>query len=113
MTGSDRKTTPSEEWYILRDEATDQPVGYISDSGDTRDADAATTERVYRAFQTHLLVQDGNVVEELGMCFDRVCSIGPADPEHDQMVLRNLGALTGLRPEAQQDPGNDDANTEV
>jgi hypothetical protein len=84
---------------VLRDELTEEPVGYINAHGETRDTDPGTTERVERAFARELLVQNDEVVEELGMCFDGVCSIGPGDPAHDALVLKNLGALAGLRPE--------------
>lgn len=103
MSGDDLKPTKNEEWYMLKDEMSDTSVGYINASGDTRGTDSGTTHRVTEAFNKDLLVKDGDVVDELGMCFDGVCSIGPADPGHDQMVLRNLGALTGLRPEAPGD----------
>jgi hypothetical protein len=43
------------------------------------------------------------------MCFDGVCSIGPSDPAHDALVLKNLGALAGLRPE-RADPERDNGS---
>jgi hypothetical protein len=82
---------------------TDNAVGYVDASGHTRDTDEEIAERVRNAFDTDLLVQEGEVVEELGMCFDGVCTIGPSDPAHDALVLKNLGALTGLCPERQED----------
>lgn len=99
MSGSD-PTATNRDWYLLKDETTDETVGYIDTEGNTRETDAETTARVREAFDRDLIVQDDEVVDELGMCFDGVCSIGPADPGHDALVLRNLGALTGLRPEA-------------
>lgn len=79
---------------------TGEPKGFITADGVTRETDATTGQKVQDAFSTDLLVQDGQVLEELGgVCFDGVCSIGPADPAHNRMVLQNLGALTGLRPE--------------
>lgn len=83
---------------MLKDEVTDEPAGLIDAHGNTRDADPETEERVRQAFACDLLVREGEVVEEFGICFDGVCSIGPNDPGHDALVLRNLGALTGLRP---------------
>ena len=91
--------TDERQWLLLRDELTGEPKGYVNAHGETRDADAETRQRIAGAFSRELLVRDGEVVEELGMCFDGVCSIGPADPSHDALVLRNLGALSGLRPE--------------
>lgn len=83
---------------------TDQPVGYIDEHGNTKDATPEAEERVRKAFDRDLLVKDGEMLDELGMCFDGVCAVRPADPEHDALVLRNLGALSGLRPE----PASDD-----
>ncbi len=100
MTGSDPRTRNDDGgWLLLRDELTEEPVGYVNAHGETRETDPATAERVERAFARELLVQDDEVVEELGMCFDGVCSIGPGDPAHDALVLKNLGSLAGLRPE--------------
>lgn len=113
MNGNDPQQPTNDrpqEWLVLKDEMTDDVVGYIDTSGHTRDTDPETEARVRGAFGRELLVQNGEVVEELGMCFDGVCSIGPADPDHDALVLRNLGALTGLRPERQtpQEPESAD-----
>lgn len=75
-------------------------MGRITADGEVRDADDETTAKVREAFSRDLIVKDNEVVEELGgVCFDGVCTVGPADPAHNAMVLRNLGALTGLRPE--------------
>ena len=112
MSGSEPRSpegATDEEWLVLRDELTDEQVGYVNAHGETRDTDPATTERVQRAFGRELLVQNDEVVEELGMCFADVCSIGPADPAHDALVLKNLGALAGLRPERQEHPADDEA----
>jgi hypothetical protein len=86
---------------------TGETAGYIDREGNTRATDPEVEERVRNAFDRELLVRDGDVVEELGICFDGVCSIGPGDPAHDALVLRNLGALTGLRPVARLDHGDD------
>lgn len=104
MTGSGKNTNKT-DWYLLKDEMTDTTVGYIDAEGNTRDTDGATDTKVRDAFNRDLLVENGEVVEELGMCFGGVCSVGPSDPGHDALVIRNLGALTGLRPEA---PADDD-----
>jgi hypothetical protein len=88
---------------VLKDELTDEPAGLIDADGNTRETGPETEARVRQAFDHELLVRDGEVLEELGICFDGVCSIGPADPRHDALVLRNLGALTGLRPETRSE----------
>ena len=94
---------------------TGQDKGFITADGEVRDTDAETTEKVRDAFAKDLIVKDDEVVEELGgVCFDGVCTVGPADPAHNAMVLRNLGALTGLRPErageSDGEPGPADTN---
>jgi hypothetical protein len=79
---------------------TGEPKGFVTADGATKGTDPMTEQKVHDAFATDLLVRDDQVLEELGgVCFDGVCSIGPADPAHNRMVLQNLGALTGLRPE--------------
>jgi hypothetical protein len=79
---------------------TGQDKGFMTADGEVREADDETTAKVRDAFAKDLIVMDDEVVEELGgVCFDGVCTIGPSDPAHNAMVLRNLGALTGLRPE--------------
>jgi len=87
------------EWYVLKDEATEETAGLVDAHGNTRDASPETRTRVRQAFDRDLLVREGEVLEDLGMCFDGVCAVTPGDPEHDALVLKNLGALTGLRPE--------------
>lgn len=104
MSGNEQQQTDNHEWYVLKDELTDKPAGLIDADGNTRETDSETEARVRQAFNRELLVRDGEVLEDLGMCFDGVCSIGPSDPEHDALVLRNLGALAGLRPEKAQKP---------
>lgn len=87
---------------------TEEDKGFIATDGETRGTDEVTAGKVREAFARDLLVKDDEVVAELGgVCFDGVCTIGPADPTHNALVLRNLGALTGLRPE----PATDDAQT--
>lgn len=79
---------------------TGQDKGYIAPDGEVRDTDAETASKVRQAFGRDLIVKEDEVVDELGgACFDGVCTIGPSDPTHHTQVLRNLGALTGLRPE--------------
>jgi hypothetical protein len=99
-------------WYQLKDEMTDQIKGYITPSGETKETDAETTEKIRKAFDTELIVKENEVVEELGgVCFDGVCTITPNDPGHNMMVLRNLGALTGLRPAEIDDEGKEPGDT--
>ena len=101
MSGNDRKTMNDDEWYVFQDEMTGETAGYIDRHGNTRATDPDIDDRVRNAFAREILVRDGDVVEELGICFDGVCSIGPSDPSHDALVLKNLGALTGLQPAAE------------
>lgn len=87
----------------------------MTKDGETRATDAETAGKVREAFGKDLIVQQGEVAEELaGVCYDGVCTVGPADPSHNAMVLRNLGALTGLRPESleedETDSGTKDTN---
>lgn len=103
MSGHEQKQTSNHEWYVLKDELTDEPAGLIDADGKTQGTDPETESRVRQAFGRELLVRDGEVVEELGICFDGVCSVSPGDPDHDALVLKNLGALTGLRPEIRAD----------
>jgi hypothetical protein len=90
----------ADAWYRIRDEMTGEPKGFITKDGETRETDRETTQKVQTAFARDLITKDNEVVEELGgVCFDGVCTIAPIDPAHNRMVLQNLGALTGLRPE--------------
>jgi len=91
---------------------TGQDKGFIAPGGETRDADADTVEKVRQAFSRDLITMDNEVVEELGgVCFDGVCTIAPTDPNHAALVLRNLGALTGLRPELTDESGEEASAT--
>lgn len=98
-------------WYQLEDEMTEQPKGFVNANGETREADTDTAKKVREAFSSDLIVKDDEVVEELGgVCFDGVCTIAPNDPGHNKMVLRNLGALTGLRPSRVNEPDAESGN---
>jgi len=91
---------------------TGQDKGYISPDGETRETDEVTATKVREAFSRDLIAMENEVVEELaGVCFDGVCTIGPSDPAHNQLVLRNLGALTGLRPERIDEPDEEAGTT--
>jgi hypothetical protein len=91
---------------------TGEDKGLIAPDGTTRETDEDTTRKVRDAFSRELITMENEVVEELGgVCFDGVCTIGPSDPAHNQMVLRNLGALTGLRPEPIEEPNEETGTT--
>jgi hypothetical protein len=107
VSGDERNTANDGQWYLLEEEMTGETVGYIDDKGNTRATTPDTAERVRKAFSRNLLIQGDDVVEELGICFDGICSVGPSDAEHDALVLRNLGALTGLRPATSRELGDD------
>lgn len=99
-------------WYRIRDEVTGEPKGYITADGVTRDTDPETAEKVQAAFSKDLMARENEVIEELGgVCFDGVCTIAPSDPAHHRMVLQNLGALTGLRPERIEEQGDEAGTT--
>lgn len=84
---------------------TGEDKGLIAQSGETRNTDEDTARKVQDAFSRDLITMDNEVVEEMGgVCFDGVCTIGPSDPAHNALVLQNLGALTGLRPERIDEP---------
>ncbi|HWV23794.1 MAG TPA: hypothetical protein VNZ58_06370 [Thermomicrobiales bacterium] len=101
MSGNDPNN--DHEWYVLKNEATEESAGLIDAHGNTRETSPETESRVREAFAHDLTVKNGEVLEDFGMCFDGVCSITPNDPEHDALVLKNLGALTGFRPEHRDD----------
>lgn len=102
----------AEAWYRIRDEMTGEAKGFITADGETRDADTETAQKVQAAFAKDLMARDNEVVEELGgVCFDGVCTIAPTDPAHNLLVLQNLGALTGLRPERIDEPDEEAGTT--
>lgn len=87
-----------DEWFDLVELETDRVVGQITRNGDVRTRDAAVASRVRDAFQRSLMARDDELVDELGVCFAGVESIGPADRAHRDLVFRNLGLLAGLLP---------------
>lgn len=103
MSGKEQSPLNDQEWYVVKDETTDESVGLIDTHGNTREMTAENQSRVQNAFKRELLVKNGEVAADLGMCFDSVCSVTPGDPQHDALVLKNLGALAGLRPEHKTD----------
>jgi hypothetical protein len=86
--------------YELVDVATGDVVGALTSAGDVRADDPAVAARVRATFARDLLVRDGEVVEELGVCFADVETVRPGDPDHMHLVLTNLGALAGVVPKS-------------
>ncbi len=84
----------------LLDPASGERVGQLRPDGEVVSADPAVVAAVERAFGRELLVRDGEVVEELGVCFADVVTVRPGEPEHAALVRRNLFALTGYLPAA-------------
>jgi hypothetical protein len=78
--------------------ATGTVVGRLSPDGRVTSDDAGVIDRIEAAFQRELIVQDGTIVDELGLCYADVETLCPGDPRQIQLVLRNLAALTGLLP---------------
>ncbi len=87
------------EWYELIDPVTDRVVGHVTREGEVRSDDPAVELRVHAAFQRTLVMKDGVVAEELGVCFAGIETIVPGDPAHLDLVFRNIGLLTGLVPQ--------------
>jgi hypothetical protein len=91
--------THQPEWYDLIDPVTDRVVAHVTREGDVRSDDPAVELRVRAAFQRALMMKDGAVVEELGVCFSGIDMIVPGDTTHSDLVFRNIGLLTGLVPQ--------------
>jgi hypothetical protein len=84
--------------YDLIDLETGLTVGQLTAAGEVVAGSADVRERVARAFRRELIVKDGELVEELGVCFAGVEVLRPGDPNHAATVVRNLGRLAGLLP---------------
>jgi hypothetical protein len=84
--------------YDLVDLATGGRVGQLSDNGSLCVTDARVRARLLKAFHRELLVRDGEIVEELGVCFADVETLRPGDPGHREIVLRHLARLAGILP---------------
>lgn len=78
---------------------TGEIVGRLLADGSVVSDDPAVRQRVEAAFQRELLVRDGELIEELGVCFDGVETLRPGDPGHWRLVLRNLGILADVIPQ--------------
>lgn len=84
----------------LVDLETGEVVGRLLPDGRVRSGDPAVVARVAQAFAREVLVRDGQIVEELDVCFADVETLRPGDPRHAGIVLRNLALLAGLLPRA-------------
>jgi hypothetical protein len=85
-------------WYDLVDPASDRVVGQVTRDGRVRADDPEIARRVRAAFDRDLLTRDGEVAEELGVCFADIATVPPDDAAHHDLVFRNLGLITGLVP---------------
>ena len=84
--------------YDLIDLETGAVVGQVTAAGEVIAEDARVSERVSRAFARELMVRDGDLVEELGVCFADVVMLCPGQPGHGEAVLRSLARLAGYLP---------------
>lgn len=94
---------PDATWYDLVDPETDQVVGQLTRHGKVRSDDPDIEQRVRDAFNRELLIRDGTIAEDLGVCFAHISAVGPQDAAHHDLVFRNLGLLTGLIPAHRRD----------
>lgn len=85
-------------WYDLVDPATDRVVGQVTRDGRVRSDADDVMRSVQAAFNRALMTRDGEIAEELGVCFADIATVEPDDPAHLDLVFRNLGLLTGLIP---------------
>lgn len=86
------------QFVDLVDPASGETVGRLRANGNVISDDQHVIAAVERAFQRELLVRDGELVEELGICFADVETVQPGDPQHATLIRRNLFALTGYLP---------------
>ncbi|MEA2529968.1 MAG: hypothetical protein QOG89_1612 [Thermomicrobiales bacterium] len=91
--------------YDLIDLETGMVVGRVTGAGDVISGDAQVTERVTHAFAREVMVRDGELVEELGICFANVETLYPGQPGHEAAVLRYLGKLSGYLPQVRDADG--------
>lgn len=98
MTGDGTMPETDQTWYPLIDLATDRVVGAIRRSGEVRSDDPEVVDRVRAAFRRELLTRDGEVIEELGVCYADVVTVAVGAPAHRDLVFRNLALLTGYLP---------------
>jgi hypothetical protein len=98
VSGTEPTRASDQGWYDLVDPATDRVVGQVTRDGRVRSDDGEIARRVRAAFDRDLMTRDGEVAEELGVCFADIATVGPDDTAHHDLVFRNLGLLTGLVP---------------
>lgn len=98
MSGIEPTRASEPDWYDLVDPATDRVVGQVTRDGRVRSDDAEVARRVRAAFDRDLMTRDGEVAEELGVCFADIATVGSDDTAHQDLVFRNLGLITGLVP---------------
>jgi hypothetical protein len=98
VTGSERRINPDGIWYPLIDLATDRVVGAIRRDGEVRSDDPEVVARVEGAYRRELLTRNGEVIEELGVCYADVVTLSHGAPDHDDLVFRNLALLAGYLP---------------
>lgn len=97
--------TAGEASYDLIDLASGEIVGRLTASGKVLSASREVEERVARAFRQELMIKDGALVEELGICFADIEVLLPGEPGHAAAVVRNLGRLAGVVPRPRHQDG--------
>jgi hypothetical protein len=98
VSGTAPKPAREPAWYDLVDPATERVVGAVTRDGRVRSDDDGVVRLVRDAFARDLLTRDGEVAEELGVCFADIATVAEDDAAHHDLVFRNLGLLTGLVP---------------
>jgi hypothetical protein len=84
--------------YDLIDLETGMLAGTIRGDGVVVTGDPRVKERVAKAFDQEVMVRDGDLAEELGICFLDVQTLLPGDAGHAEVVIQNLGRLAGYLP---------------
>jgi len=85
--------------YDLIDLATGLVVGQMREDGSCVSGGQQVRDRLGRAFARELMVRDGEIDEELGICFAQVETLYPGDPGHAPVVIQNLARLAGYLPQ--------------
>jgi hypothetical protein len=84
--------------YDLIDVETGSVAGAIRGDGVVVTGDGRLRDRVADALAHEVMVRDGDLVEELGVCFLDVETLCPGETGHVEIVIRNLGRLAGYLP---------------
>ncbi len=84
--------------YELIDLETGLVAGLIRSDGLVVSGDRRVRERVAEAFALEAMVRDGELVEDLGICFVNIQTLHPGDAGHADVVIQNLGRLAGYLP---------------